>query len=129
MLVILDTNPDLALLAVNTLLKDSSDDDSAVRGLALRSLCSLRAPSMLEYVEPAVRRGLADRSGYVRRTAAIGVLKLWHLNPAIVSGRVVDTSTEEGVNNAVMHQPDIERDNLIEILFAMLGDVDTNVRR
>lgn len=34
--------PDLALLAINTLCKDCSDPNPMVRGLALRSMCSLR---------------------------------------------------------------------------------------
>lgn len=49
--------PDLALLAINQLHKDCLDQDPTVRGLALRSLCSLRVPNFLEYV---VRAGKAD---------------------------------------------------------------------
>ncbi|CAE7788856.1 BETAA-AD [Symbiodinium sp. KB8] len=44
------THPDLTLLAINTLQSDCQDDDPMVRGLALRSLCSLRLESILEYV-------------------------------------------------------------------------------
>ncbi len=42
--------PDLALLTINQLHKDCHDQDPLVRGLALRSLCSLRIPNFLEYV-------------------------------------------------------------------------------
>ena len=35
-------NSELALLTVNTLRKDASDRNPMVRGLALRSMCSLR---------------------------------------------------------------------------------------
>jgi vesicle coat complex subunit len=42
--------PDIALLAINQLHKDCCDQDPTVRGLALRSLCSLRVPNFLEYV-------------------------------------------------------------------------------
>jgi vesicle coat complex subunit len=41
---------ELALLAINTLLKDCRDDDPTIRGLALRSLCALRVPNLLEYL-------------------------------------------------------------------------------
>jgi vesicle coat complex subunit len=44
------STPDLALLTINQLHKDCSDQDPTVRGLALRSLCSLRIPNLLEYV-------------------------------------------------------------------------------
>lgn len=39
---------DLALLAINTLHKDVRDEDPMVRGLALRSLCSLRYHTALK---------------------------------------------------------------------------------
>jgi len=37
-----ESNPELALLTVNTMRKDSQDSSAMVRGLALRSMCSLR---------------------------------------------------------------------------------------
>lgn len=46
--------PDLALLAINQLTKDCHDQDPTVRGLALRSLCSLRVVNFLEYVVSCV---------------------------------------------------------------------------
>ncbi|KXZ42977.1 hypothetical protein GPECTOR_108g172 [Gonium pectorale] len=42
--------PDLALLTINQLQKDCADHDPMIRGLALRSLCSLRVANFLEYV-------------------------------------------------------------------------------
>lgn len=62
------------------------DDDPTVRGLALRSLCSLRLPNMVEYLEPAIRRALVDVNGYVRKTAVIGVMKLYYVCPDTVKG-------------------------------------------
>jgi vesicle coat complex subunit len=44
------STPDLALLTINQLHKDCRDQDPTVRGLALRSLCSLRIANLLEYV-------------------------------------------------------------------------------
>jgi len=41
---------ELALMAINQLQKDCKDLDPNVRGLALRSLCSLRVANLLEYV-------------------------------------------------------------------------------
>lgn len=34
---------------------------------------------MVEYIEPALRRGLADPHPYVRRVCVMGLLKLWRL--------------------------------------------------
>lgn len=47
------STPDLVLLTINQLHKDCQDQDPTVRGLALRSLCSLRIPNLLEYVVSA----------------------------------------------------------------------------
>ncbi len=53
--------PDLTLLAVNTLTKDCGDSDPTVRGLALRSLCSLRVPNLVEYLISPLKTALNDR--------------------------------------------------------------------
>jgi vesicle coat complex subunit len=50
------STPDLALLAINQLHKDCLDQDPTVRGLALRSLCSLRIANLLEYVVSSICR-------------------------------------------------------------------------
>jgi len=47
-----------------------------VRGLALRSLCSLRLESLIEYIEQPLLRSLVDISAYVRKTAVMGILKV-----------------------------------------------------
>ncbi len=70
---------DLAILTINTLQKDTRDVDPSIRGLALRSICSMHMENMLEYLVPAITTGLSDGSGYVRKTAVFGVLKLYDL--------------------------------------------------
>ncbi|GIL71417.1 hypothetical protein Vretimale_2716 [Volvox reticuliferus] len=77
--------PDLALLTINQLQKDCADHDPMIRGLALRSLCSLRVANFLEYVVTPIAAGLADRHSYVRRTAVMGVLKVHHIDPVAVA--------------------------------------------
>ncbi|XP_065834378.1 uncharacterized protein [Oscarella lobularis] len=99
-----ESHSDLALLAVNTLQKDSSDQDPAIRGLALRTMCSLRLASLVEYMQRPLMKGLEDRSGYVRKTAVMGCLKLFHLTPGI-----------------------IQELNLVDRLYAMLRDSDPQV--
>mmetsp|Transcript_13577 Transcript_13577/g.31919 ORF Transcript_13577/g.31919 Transcript_13577/m.31919 type:complete len:632 (-) Transcript_13577:63-1958(-) len=79
-----ESNAELALLAVNTLQKDCRDDDPMIRGLALRSLCSLSLFNMVEYLAPAVQRGLEDVNGYVRKTAVIGAVKLYYISKSAV---------------------------------------------
>ncbi|KAL1772677.1 AP-4 complex subunit beta-1 [Sigmodon hispidus] len=71
--------PDLALLAINTLCKDCSDPNPMVRGLALRSMCSLRMPGVQEYIQQPVLNGLRDKASYVRRVAVLGCAKMHNL--------------------------------------------------
>lgn len=44
-----ETHPDISLLAVNTLQNDCRHDNPSIRGLALRSISSLRIPELTEY--------------------------------------------------------------------------------
>ncbi len=77
---------ELAIMAINTLQKDCKDDDPMVRGLSIRSLCSLRVPNIVEWALPSVRLLLADSSPYVRKTAVIGVAKLYRIAPTTIKG-------------------------------------------
>nr|KAF6304600.1 adaptor related protein complex 4 subunit beta 1 [Pipistrellus kuhlii] len=72
--------PDLALLAINTLCKDCSDPNPMVRGLALRSMCSLRMPGVQEYIQQPILSGLRDKASYVRRVAVLGCAKMHNLH-------------------------------------------------
>eukprot|EP00956_Cyclotella_meneghiniana_P029794 scaffold73307_cov21-Cyclotella_meneghiniana.AAC.1 len=75
-----ETHPDLAQMCTNTLVKDCGNEDPMVRGLALRSLCSLRLPQMIEYTSEPLRKSLQDGHAYVRKTGVMGILKMYHLN-------------------------------------------------
>lgn len=46
-------NAEVALLVVQALTSDARDVDPAIRGLALRSICSLRVPSLMDTVVSA----------------------------------------------------------------------------
>lgn len=70
-------NSSVSLLVVQTLLNDTKDIDPRIRGLAVRSMCSLRVPELLENVLPVVVEGLGDRHAYVREVSVIGVLKCY----------------------------------------------------
>ena len=74
-------NPELALLAINTLQKDCRDDDPMTRGLALRCFTSLRMPNVVEYLPGIVGSGLRDQSAYVRKTAVMATVRLFRFEP------------------------------------------------
>eukprot|EP01097_Dermamoeba_algensis_P000796 TRINITY_DN1285_c0_g1_i1.p1 TRINITY_DN1285_c0_g1~~TRINITY_DN1285_c0_g1_i1.p1 ORF type:complete len:788 (+),score=179.45 TRINITY_DN1285_c0_g1_i1:96-2459(+) len=76
--------PSLSLLAINTLQKDCRDDNPMVRGLALRSMSSLRLPQLVEYLLPPLKVGLSDPSPYVRKTAVLGLAKVFRISPSYI---------------------------------------------
>lgn len=94
-------NPELAQMCTNTLTKDCNNDDPMVRGLALRALCSLRLPQMVEYMSEPLNRALNDSHAYVRKTAVMGILKLYHID-----------------------QETLERNGFVDRLYDMLKDPD-----
>lgn len=49
-------NGDVALLVVQAMLNDAVDADPAVRGLAVRSMCSLRVPDLMDSVVSTARQ-------------------------------------------------------------------------
>ena len=98
------SHPELAQMCTNTLQKDCGNEDPMVRGLALRALCSLRLPEMVEYISEPLRRSLSDPHAYVRKTGVMGCLKLFHLNREFA-----------------------ESCSLIDTLYDMLKDSDSSV--
>nr|ATG71013.1 AP4B [Cupressus duclouxiana] len=95
-------HPDLALLTINFLQKDCQDEDPMIRGLALRSLCSLRVKNLVEYLVGPLRTGLQDSNSYVRTVAAIGALKLYHISPSTC----IDSDFPVALKALMMHDPD-----------------------
>ncbi|GJD08258.1 AP-2 complex subunit beta [Galdieria sulphuraria] len=79
------TQPDLAILAVNTFVKDASDPNPLIRTLALRTMGCIQLTRISEYLCEPLRRALKDADPYVRKTAAICVAKLYEVDPALVS--------------------------------------------
>ncbi|KAH9818726.1 adaptin N terminal region-domain-containing protein [Melampsora americana] len=77
------SHPDLVILAVNTFVKDTEDSNPLIRALAIRTMGCLRADKILDYVCDPLRKCLQDDNPYVRKTAAIGVAKLYDLKPTL----------------------------------------------
>ena len=89
-----ETNQEQALMAINTFFKDCKRDNSdpKIRGLALRNLCSFRFEGAVEYIQPAIEEGLNDPDPYVRRTAIIGVVKLYRFaKDVVLESSFIDT--------------------------------------
>ena len=76
--------PEQAIMAVNTFIQDSQDENPIVRALAVRTMCRIRLQSVAENMILPLKKALADESPYVRKTAAFGVSKLYDILPDAV---------------------------------------------
>ncbi|KAL3499318.1 hypothetical protein ACH5RR_038411 [Cinchona calisaya] len=81
------SQPDLAILAVNTFVKDSQDPNPLIRALAVRTMGCIRVDKITEYLCDPLQRCLKDDDPYVRKTAAICVAKLYNINAELVEDR------------------------------------------
>lgn len=77
-----EAEPDTALLSINTIQKSLSDGNAQVRALALRVMSAIRVPVISQIVALGIKRGVADLSPHVRKTAALAIPKCYRLDPA-----------------------------------------------
>lgn len=76
-----ESEPDLALLSINTIQKSLTDQSPQVRAMALRVMSGIRVPVISQIVSLAIKRGCADMSPYVRKAAALAIPKCYRLDP------------------------------------------------
>ncbi|XP_013383194.1 AP-1 complex subunit beta-1 isoform X1 [Lingula anatina] len=78
------SQPDMAIMAVNTFVKDCEDSNPLIRALAVRTMGCIRVDKITEYLCEPLRKCLKDEDPYVRKTAAVCVAKLHDINAALV---------------------------------------------
>ena len=76
-----ESEPDLALLSINTIQKSLTDQNPQVRAMALRVMSGIRVPVISQIVSLAIKRGCGDMSPYVRKAAALAIPKCYRLEP------------------------------------------------
>ncbi|KAK4051465.1 beta-adaptin [Microbotryomycetes sp. JL221] len=121
------TQPELVILAVNTFVKDTDDPNPLIRALAIRTMGCLRADKILDYVSDPLRKCLKDENPYVRKTAAICVLKLFDLKPSLAIehgfvGQLQEMVTDSNpmvVANAVLALTEIQESSEDESVFVL----------
>lgn len=81
------SQPDMAIMAVNTFVKDCEDPNPLIRALAVRTMGCIRVDKITEYLCEPLRRCLRDEDPYVRKTAAVCVAKLHDISASLVDDR------------------------------------------
>lgn len=78
------SQPDMAIMAVNTFVRDCEDPNPLIRALAVRTMGCIRVDKITEYLCEPLRKCLRDEDPYVRKTAAVCVAKLHDINAQLV---------------------------------------------
>ncbi|CAL6309751.1 unnamed protein product [Bathycoccus prasinos] len=112
---------ELAMMTINTLQKDTKHEDPTIRGLAIRSMTSLRSKSLVEYSIECVKEGLRDAHPYARKAACLGCLKVYRLCCASSS------SGRNGAENEDILNAFTESGILATVEKLLLEDRDANV--
>ncbi|SBT71600.1 AP-1 complex subunit beta, putative [Plasmodium malariae] len=129
--------PELAILAVNTFRKDSSDPNPLIRALAIRTMGCIRLEQITEYLIEPLRRCLKDEDPYVRKTAVICIAKLYDISPKLVEEEgfietllnILDDNNAMVVANAIISLTDICENSNKSILKDVINKDDNNVNK
>ncbi|CAC9696026.1 AP-1 complex subunit beta, putative [Plasmodium sp. DRC-Itaito] len=129
--------PELAILAVNTFRKDSSDPNPLIRALAIRTMGCIRLEQITEYLIEPLRRCLKDEDPYVRKTAVICIAKLYDISPKLVEEEgfidtlldILDDNNAMVVANAVISLTDICENSNKSILKDVINKDENNVNK
>nr|XP_060500960.1 AP-2 complex subunit beta [Panthera onca] len=84
------SQPDMAIMAVNSFVKDCEDPNPLIRALAVRTMGCIRVDKITEYLCEPLRKCLKDEDPYVRKTAAVCVAKLHDINAQMVEDVVAN---------------------------------------
>ncbi|OMJ79258.1 hypothetical protein SteCoe_20768 [Stentor coeruleus] len=94
------TQPDLAIMAVNSFRKDAKNPTSPlIRALAVRTMGCIRVERITEYLCEPLKEALRDEDPYVRKTAAICVSKLYDIAPDLVEDTDFLSILSAGLND------------------------------
>lgn len=89
------SQPERAILVVNSFVKDSTDPNPLIRALAIRTMGCIRVQSCFEYFMQPLAKCLKDKDAYVRKTAVLCVLKLYCMNPSLMESQGFITTLKE----------------------------------
>ncbi|XP_059844050.1 AP-1 complex subunit beta-1 isoform X1 [Hypanus sabinus] len=131
------SQPDMAIMAVNTFVKDCEDPNPLIRALAVRTMGCIRVDKITEYLCEPLRKCLKDEDPYVRKTAAVCVAKLHDINAQLVEDQgfldtlkdLISDSNPMVVANAVAALSEIAEShpnsNLLDLNFQTINKLLT----
>jgi len=94
------SQPEQAIMAVNSFVKDCQDPNPLIRALAVRTMGCIRVSKITEYLCDPLRMTLKDDDPYVRKTAAVCVAKLYDIDPQLVKDQGFIEALQELLSDA-----------------------------
>ena len=79
-----ESEPDLALLSINTIQKSLTDHNPLIRAMAIKVMSGIRVPVISQIVALAIKKCVMDMSPYVRKSAALAIPKCYRLDPGMI---------------------------------------------
>lgn len=127
-----DQKPDLALLAVQSFIRDAADQNPLIRALAVRTMGCIHVEKISEYLTEPLRTCISDPDPYVRKTAAMCICKLYDISPTLVEEQgfidslhdMISDENSAVVANAVAALCEIQDNSPREVL-----KISTSMRR
>ena len=66
-------------------------------------VCCYRLPNILEYLREPLQSGLGDRSAYVRKTAIMGIVKVFYVAPEFITGTQTNSTDKTTLLFSALH--------------------------
>jgi len=118
------SKPDDAVLVVHNFQNDARNPNPLIRALALRTMGYIRVDRVVDHLCESLNECISDKDPYVRKTAAICVAKLYHLNSAVLQQRgfleklrdLVGDDNPMVVSNAVASLAEISESSGVDVI-------------
>jgi AP-3 complex subunit beta len=76
-----ETDPETAMLSINTFQRLLTESDPIIRARAVKSMSSVRLVDSLPAIQDAINKVIGDASPYVKKAAAFAMIKACELEP------------------------------------------------
>ncbi|EHB13738.1 AP-2 complex subunit beta [Heterocephalus glaber] len=135
------SQPDMAIMAVNSFVKDCEDPKPLIRALAVRTMGHIHVDKITEYLCEPLRKCLKDEDPYVRKTVAVCMAKLHDINAQMVEDQgfldslqdLIADSNPMVVANAVAALSEIKVSSSLsgepEVQYVALGNINLIVQK
>ncbi|KAJ8312350.1 hypothetical protein KUTeg_009723 [Tegillarca granosa] len=117
------SQPDMAIMAVNTFVKDCDDSNPLIRALAVRTMGCIRVDKIIDYLCDPLRKCLKDEDPYVVANAVAAISEISESSPAAQQILELNSNTVNKLLTALNEctEPEILK-NEMKVFFVKYND-------